>query len=113
MKHLRALILTVATCGCIGLLTSGCVTTRTHAKASKPKPYPFEHCAVNRQPFDDDGPLCKRIHDGYEVEFCCLPCVKAFDLNPEPFMPPIREYYAEQEEAAATIDTRAAVFKRE
>jgi len=52
-------------------------------------PYPFDHCAVIQKPFDGDGPKHRRIYQGHEVLFCCTPCVRAFDANPEPFMPRI------------------------
>ncbi len=52
-------------------------------------PYPFDHCAVIQKPFDGDGPKHRRIYQGHEVLFCCTPCVRAFDANPDPFMPRI------------------------
>ena len=68
--------------------------TTSVAKGERPKPYPFDHCAVIKKPFDEeDGAKYRRVHDGYCVEFCCIPCVKAFDVNPEAFMGPIREFY--------------------
>lgn len=88
---------TVVLFSILGLLIttlSSCVTTRSGAKKEEIKPYPFNHCAVNRKPFTRlEGPKYTRVHEGYEVQFCCLPCVRAFDINPEPWMPPIHEHY--------------------
>ena len=56
------------------------------------KPYPFNTCAVQiHRPFKGGKPKHRRIYQGYEVLVCCDPCVYAFDQNPEPFMPRIRE----------------------
>lgn len=52
-------------------------------------PYPFDHCAVIQKPFGRQGPKYRRVYRGYEVLFCCTPCVRAFDMNPEPYMPRI------------------------
>lgn len=53
-------------------------------------PYPFDTCAVQfHKPFKDGKPKHRRVYKGQEVLFCCTPCVKAFDMNPEPYMPRI------------------------
>jgi YHS domain-containing protein len=52
-------------------------------------PYPFDHCAVIMKPFAEKPPLHRRIYQGHEVLFCCTPCVRAFDTNPDPYMPRI------------------------
>ncbi|MDF1656817.1 MAG: hypothetical protein P1U58_04350 [Verrucomicrobiales bacterium] len=53
-------------------------------------PYPFRTCAVQfHKPFKDGKPKHRRVYKGQEVLFCCTPCVKAFDMNPEPYMPRI------------------------
>lgn len=52
-------------------------------------PYPFDHCAVIQRPFDGEPAKHRRIYQGHEVLFCCTPCVRAFDANPDPYMPRI------------------------
>jgi YHS domain-containing protein len=64
-------------------------------------PYPFNHCAVIQRPFGSEEPKHRRIYNGYEVLFCCTPCVRAFDANPEPYMP--RIIAAAKEKAAGTV----------
>lgn len=64
-------------------------------------PYPFDNCAVIQKPFGNEGPKHRRIYQGYEVLFCCTPCVKTFDANPEPFMP--RIIAAAKDRAAGTV----------
>lgn len=63
-------------------------------------PYPFDNCAVIQKPFGTEGPKHRRIYKGHEVLFCCTPCVRAFDANPEPFMP--RIIAAAKDRAAGT-----------
>lgn len=64
-------------------------------------PYPFDNCAVIQKPFDREGPKHRRVYKGHEVLFCCTPCVRAFDANPEPFMPRIMA--AAKEKAAGVV----------
>ena len=52
-------------------------------------PYPFDHCAVIQRPFSEKPVRHRRVYKGQEVLFCCTPCVRAFDANPEPYMPRI------------------------
>lgn len=53
-------------------------------------PYPFDTCAVQfHKPFKDGKPKHRRVYKGQEVLFCCTPCVKAFDMMPDPYMPRI------------------------
>lgn len=89
----RLLTQTVLLFAVAQVLTS-CITTQ--ASGPKPKPYPFDHCAVIKREWDEEeGASYRRVYDGYEVLFCCSPCVKAFEINPEAFMGPIREYYGD------------------
>lgn len=64
-------------------------------------PYPFDNCAVIQRPFGTEGPKHRRIYKGHEVLFCCTPCVRAFDANPEPYMPRIMA--AAKDRAAGTV----------
>lgn len=68
-------------------LLIGCTTT-DQAKANI-TPYPFDTCAVINKPIKDKRPR-RRVYDGQEVLFCCAPCVKAFEANPEPYVARIR-----------------------
>lgn len=64
-------------------------------------PYPFNNCAVIQRPFGPEGAKHRRIYQGHEVLFCCTPCVRAFDANPEPYMP--RIIAAAKDKAAGTV----------
>ena len=64
-------------------------------------PYPFTSCAVIQRPFGPEGAKHRRVYQGHEVLFCCTPCVRAFDANPEPYMP--RIIAAAKDKAAGTV----------
>jgi len=53
-------------------------------------PYPFTTCAVIRKDLEG-SPKYRRDYKNQEVLFCCTPCLKAFDTNPEPYMSRIIE----------------------
>lgn len=53
-------------------------------------PYPFTTCAVIRKDLEG-SPKYRRVYKNQEVLFCCTPCLKTFDANPEPYMPRIVE----------------------
>ena len=65
-------------------------TKRAMKDPSNITPYPFNTCAVQiNRPFPNGKPAHRRVYKGQEVLFCCTPCVRVFDLNPDPFMPRI------------------------
>lgn len=70
-------------------------------------PYPFDSCAVIQRPFGPEGPKHRRVYQGQEVLFCCTPCLKAFDANPEPYMLRIVEAAQAKTTASATSPTGA------
>jgi YHS domain-containing protein len=53
-------------------------------------PYPFTTCAVIRKDLEG-SPKYRRVYKNQEVIFCCTPCLRTFDANPEPYMPRIVE----------------------
>ena len=83
MKALLSLFLSLV----FATTFTSCVTN-AEAKANI-KPYPFDTCAVIQRPLKGKT-IIRRVHEGQEVLFCCHPCVKAFEANPEPYMERIR-----------------------
>lgn len=81
---MKPILFLVALVSCA--LIAGC-TTINQANADV-TPYPFKTCAVLNKPLDSHPR--RRVYDGQEVLFCCAPCVKAFEANPEPYMARIR-----------------------
>lgn len=82
-----------------GNLTGGLYSTDMKVVANPPPnltPYPFDTCAVAMtRPLDIEGRVIHRVYGDQEVLLCCVPCVRAFDMNPEPFMPRILAAAAE------------------
>ena len=65
-------------------------TKKADKEQSNITPYPFKTCAVQiNKPFKGGKPKHRRVYQGQEVLFCCTPCVNAFDMNPDPYMPRI------------------------
>ncbi len=60
--------------------------TLTVNAADKPLPYPLKTCIVSDNDLDSMGGPVTKVHKGQEVKFCCKPCVKKFDANPEKFL---------------------------
>ncbi|MDB4359087.1 hypothetical protein N9Z18_02475 [Verrucomicrobiales bacterium] len=83
---MKALLFLILSSVFAATLTS-CMT-KSEANANI-KPYPFDNCAVIQKPLKGRT-IIRRVHDGQEVLFCCRPCVKAFEANPEPYMARIR-----------------------
>jgi YHS domain-containing protein len=50
------------------------------------KPYPLDTCLVIDRPLRESKRTYTKIYKGQVVKFCCTPCIKAFNTNPETFM---------------------------
>lgn len=78
-------------------------TARADRSGEDIVPYPFDTCAVQwHKGFKDGKPKHRRVYKGHEVLFCCTPCVKAFDMNPDPYMPRIMAAAGTATEVAST-----------
>ncbi|MFT5467766.1 MAG: YHS domain-containing protein [Verrucomicrobiales bacterium] len=53
---------------------------------AKAKPYPLEICLVTSNELGSMGKPYKIVHEGQEVKFCCKPCVKKFNADPEKYL---------------------------
>jgi FtsP/CotA-like multicopper oxidase with cupredoxin domain len=62
------------------------VTAPLAEAADKPLPYPLKTCIVSDNDLDSMGGPVTKVHKGQEVKFCCKPCVKKFDADPEKFL---------------------------
>ncbi len=50
------------------------------------KPYPLDTCLVIDRKLSSTAVTYTRVHEGQEVKFCCAPCIKKFERNPEKFL---------------------------
>lgn len=68
----------------LATLLVSCSTTTPSAKSAKP--YPFDTCIVTDNELGSMGDPISLMHNGQEVKFCCAPCVKKFNKNPEKYL---------------------------
>ncbi|MGE9266934.1 MAG: hypothetical protein ACQKBY_02460 [Verrucomicrobiales bacterium] len=73
-----------------GLLGSACLALVSCAggslAAAGAKPYPYDTCIVSGNKLGSMGDPVTKVHQGQEVKFCCQPCVKKFEANPERYL---------------------------
>lgn len=53
---------------------------------AKPKAYPLKTCLVTGDGLDDMDERVTTVYNGQTFEFCCKPCLKKFNKNPEKFV---------------------------
>lgn len=57
---------------------------------AKPKPYPLEFCLVTDNELGSMGKPYRIVHKGQEILFCCKPCLKKFNADPEKYLAKIK-----------------------
>ncbi|RYD47013.1 MAG: hypothetical protein EOP85_06285 [Verrucomicrobiaceae bacterium] len=62
------------------------LATGLHAAKEKTKPYPKDICIVTDNKLGSMGRVITKTHGNQEVKFCCKPCVKKFNKDPEKFL---------------------------
>ena len=82
MKSKLTHLLTMAA---TGLLIVSCSATGS-STLSKVTPYPLKTCVVTDNTLGSMGDPVTKIHNGQEMKFCCKPCVKKFDANPDKYL---------------------------
>ena len=55
-------------------------------KEPKPKAYPLKTCLVTGDGLDDMDERVSTVYMGQTFEFCCKPCVKKFNKNPQKYL---------------------------
>lgn len=68
------------------LATSLIAATGLHAAEEKTKPYPKDTCIVSDNKLGSMGRVVTKTHGTQEVKFCCKPCVKKFNKDPEKYL---------------------------
>jgi hypothetical protein len=56
------------------------------AAPTKTKPYTKDICIVTDNKLGSMGRVITKVHNGQEVKFCCKPCIKKFEKNPDRFL---------------------------
>ncbi len=55
------------------------------AKPTKPRPYPLKICLVSGEGLDSMDERVSTVYEGQVFEFCCKPCLKKFNKDPEKY----------------------------
>ena len=79
-KQLLGILLAVITVG-----LASCANTAGSA-AGGTKSYPLATCIVTDNKLGSMGDPVTKVYNGQEVKFCCQPCVKKFEANPEKYL---------------------------
>ena len=53
---------------------------------TKAKPYPLDYCLVTDNALGSMGDPVVIVHEGQEVKFCCKPCIRKFNADPDKFL---------------------------
>lgn len=86
---LAALALALSSCAS---KTTAAETTPAGQKAKvsknepKPKAYPLKKCLVTGDALDEMDERVSTVYKGQTFEFCCKPCLKKFNKNPEKYL---------------------------
>lgn len=56
------------------------------ALAGSVKPYTKDTCIVTDNKLGSMGTPVTKIYDDQEVKFCCKPCVRKFEKNPQKYL---------------------------
>jgi hypothetical protein len=79
-KLLRLLPVTV-----VAAVLTACASTESAAAAGA-KAYPLKVCIVTDNDLGSMGTPVTLVHDGQAVKFCCKPCVKKFNAEPQKYL---------------------------
>ncbi len=63
------------------LLLTGCSSVNSTAK-----PYPLNDCIVSENELGSMGKPLAIVHEGQTIKFCCKPCIKKFNRQPEKYL---------------------------
>ncbi|MEQ2005569.1 MAG: hypothetical protein ABMA26_02125 [Limisphaerales bacterium] len=75
-------LLTVST---VAALLAACASTESAAAAGA-KAYPLKVCIVTDNELGSMGTPVTLVHEGQTVKFCCKPCVKKFNAEPQKYL---------------------------
>jgi len=78
--------LTLAGCGDSRSATTGSGATPASAASGGTKPYPLKTCLVTGNDLGSMGDEQRLVYQGRELKFCCAPCVKKFQQNPDKYL---------------------------
>lgn len=83
MQILRSTLFTIAALVLCSCGSNPVEPDPSAARTTSGKPYTYDKCIVIEQPLTFGGGPFTRYYDGREVKFCCKPCIKTFEAEPE------------------------------
>jgi len=88
---MKSIICNLITMTAAGILLSSCASTDAGAgggasSTAGVKRYPLSTCIVTDNALGSMGPVITRVYGNQEVKFCCKPCIKEFEAEPEKFL---------------------------
>jgi len=100
-------IITTTVAAIAALALNSCATTEATSTTAAPhatgasqerrgvERYPFDTCIVTDNELGSMGDPITLVHEGREVKFCCAPCVRKFNANPEKYLARLDEWIAD------------------
>ncbi|MEN9359892.1 MAG: hypothetical protein RL095_1427 [Verrucomicrobiota bacterium] len=70
------------------LLLASCAGS---GSAAAVKPYTSKDCVVTDNELGSMGEVITRVYGNQEVKFCCKPCIKKFEKDPEKYLSKLKE----------------------
>lgn len=80
-------------------------TPAAAASAYSGDPYPLGTCPVMGEELGGMGEPVSHVHAGREIRFCCPPCIKSFEKDPEKYLREIDAQIVAQQLAHYPLDT--------
>jgi len=80
------LVALLTTCLLASCASTGSDSNSSATSAGGVKPYPLDICIVTDNELGSMGDPISLIHEGQEVKFCCRPCVKKFQRDPQRYL---------------------------
>ncbi len=59
--------------------------------SSSIKPYTLKSCVVSDNELGSMGDPVTKVYGDQEITFCCKPCIKKFEKDPEKYLKKLRE----------------------
>ena len=87
MKILLTITMTIGAL-ILPMTISSCATAPS--TQSGVKSYNLDTCIVTDNRLGSMGDPVTKVYNGQEVKFCCTPCIKKFEKNPDKYLAKLR-----------------------
>jgi YHS domain-containing protein len=80
-------------------------SSESQAAAYLGDPYPLNTCPVTGEELGSMGGAVSYVYAGREIRFCCAPCIKSFERNPDSYLKQIDAEIVKLQLADYPLDT--------